>query len=121
MTAVEAALAGRPVILNPVVPAIDVVGPAVLSGQTNDPESHAEQVRRLARDPALYRRLQEACVGCEAPFYDREQSLTAGLWRLFDACGLLGGGAGQTALFMPVPVPASVGANRATRKIAKLS
>jgi glycosyltransferase involved in cell wall biosynthesis len=120
MTAVEAVLAGRPVILNPVVPAIDVVGPAILSGQTNDPESHAEQVRRLARDPALYRRLQEACVGCEAPFYDREQSLTAGLWKLLKACSLLGG-AGQTVRFMPMPVPAPVEVRRATRKTAKLS
>jgi glycogen synthase len=119
MTAVEAVLAGRPVILNPVVPAIDVVGPAVLSGQTNDPESHAEQVRRLARDPALYRRLQRACAGCEAPFYDREQSLTAGLWKMLDACGLLGR-AGQTPGFIPVPGPAPVEV-RATRKTAKLS
>jgi glycosyltransferase involved in cell wall biosynthesis len=120
MTAVEAVLAGRPVILNPVVPAIDVLGPAVLSGQTNDPESHADQVRRLACDPVLYCRLQKACAGCEAPFYDREQSLTAGLWKLLDACGLLGG-AGQTLKFMPIPGPAPVEVRRATRKTAKLS
>lgn len=120
MTAVEAVLAGRPVILNPVVPAIDVVGAAVLAGKTNDPESHAEQVRRLARDPVLYRRLQKASATCEAPFYDREQSLTAGLWKMFDACGLLGS-AGQSLRFMPVPGPAPVEVGRAARKIAKTS
>ena len=48
ITAAEAILAGRPVILNPVVPAIDLIGPACLAGDTNDTESHAEQVRLLA-------------------------------------------------------------------------
>lgn len=120
MTAAEAVLAGRPVILNPVVPAIDVVGPAVLAGKTNDPESHAEQVRRLARDPVLYRRLQEACASCEAPFYDRERSLTAGLWSMFDALGLLGS-AGPAPRFTPVPGLTPVEIGGATRKSAKIS
>jgi len=120
MTAAEAVLAGRPVILNPVVPAIDVVGPAVLAGKTNDPESHAEQVRRLAHDPVLYRRLQEACASCEAPFYDREQSLTVGLWKMFDALGLLGS-AGLAPRFTPVPGPTPVEVGGAARKSAKIS
>ncbi len=33
----------------------------------------------LARDSTLYNRLQQACAGLRAPFYDREQGLTAGL------------------------------------------
>lgn len=120
MTTAEAVLAGRPVVLNPVVPVIDVVGPAVLAGKTNDPESHAEQVRRLAWDPELYRQLQKDCASCEAPFYDREQSLTAGLWKMFDALGLLGT-AGSSPRFMPVPGPTPVEAGRATRTTAKIS
>ena len=88
MTAAEAILAGRPVILNPVVPAIDLIGPACLVGKTNDAESHAEQVRLLATDGALYDRLQRACVGLGAPFVDRRQGLTAGLREMVARLGL---------------------------------
>jgi glycogen synthase len=88
MTAVEAILAGRPVVLNPGVPAIDLIGPACIAGKTNDAESHAEKVRLLARDGALYNRLQQACAGLRAPFYDRTQSLTAGMREMVRRLGL---------------------------------
>ncbi|MBO9574353.1 MAG: glycosyltransferase [Sphingobium sp.] len=88
MTAAEAILAGRPVILNPVVPAIDLIGPACLAGKTNDAESHAEQVRLLARDGALYDRMQKACASLGAPFVDRQQGLTAGLREMVRRLGL---------------------------------
>ncbi len=81
MTAVEAVLAGRPVVTNPVVPAHEVLAPAVLLGRTNDPASHAAQVIALAGDRALYERLRDACPPLRAPFYDRSQGLAAVLAR----------------------------------------
>jgi glycosyltransferase involved in cell wall biosynthesis len=82
MTAAEAVLAGRPVVTNPVVPAHEVLAPAVLLGRTNDPSSHAEQVVRLASDRALYERLRDACSPLRAAFYDRDQGLAAVLERV---------------------------------------
>jgi hypothetical protein len=76
------------VILNPVVPAIDLLGPACLAGKTDDAESHAEQVRLMARDPILYEKLREACPSCWAPFYDRNQGLAAGMREITDRLGL---------------------------------
>jgi glycosyltransferase involved in cell wall biosynthesis len=93
MTAAEAVLAGRPVILNPVVPAIDLLGPACLAGKTDDAESHAGQVRLMARDPILYEKLREACPSCWAPFYDRDQGLAAGMREITDRLGLSSRGA----------------------------
>jgi glycosyltransferase involved in cell wall biosynthesis len=115
MTAAEAVLAGRPVILNPVVPAIDLIGPACLAGKTNDPESHAEQVRRLARDAALYETLRRACPSCEAPFYDREQGLAAGLRKVTDMLGLTEAEVGQV---VELPVAMPLAANRPITKTA---
>ena len=87
MTAVEAILAGRPVVTNPVVPAHEVLAPAVVLGRTNDPASHAKAVIRIAGDRALYGRLRDACADLRAPFYDRRQGLTAVLREIVDAHG----------------------------------
>lgn len=83
MTAAEAILAGRPLITNPVVPALELLEPACLAGATNDPQSHADAVLRLAEDRALYDQLRAACTGLGKPFLDREQGLRAVLHRAF--------------------------------------
>lgn len=77
MTAVEAILAGRPVISNPVVPATELLAPACLLGNTNDYASHAEQAVNIATDEALYQKLSAACSGLGDAFLDRENGLTA--------------------------------------------
>lgn len=77
MTVVEAVLAGRPVVTNPVVPAHEVLAPAVLLGRTNDAASHAEAVIRLATDRDLYERLRLATTTVGNEFYDRSRGLTA--------------------------------------------
>jgi len=82
MTAVEAVLAGRPVVTNPVVPAHEVLAPAVLLGRTNDAASHAEQVIAMASDRAVYQRLRDACPPLRDAFYDRGQGLAAVLERV---------------------------------------
>jgi len=81
MTAAESILAGRPVITNPVVPALEVLRPACVEAKTNDVDSHHQSVLRLATDAALYDRLCRACPDLRAPFYDRHYGLAAVLSR----------------------------------------
>ncbi len=89
MTAAEAVLAGRPVITNPVVPAHELLAPAVILGRTNDPASHAEAVIKLASDRDLYERLRTATASLGAEFYDRSKGLAAVLHQVM---GLIGAG-----------------------------
>ena len=79
MTAAEAILAGRPLITNPVVPALELLAPAALSAITNDVVSHADAVLKLATDEELYQRLCAACENLQTPFYDRTQGLRQAL------------------------------------------
>ena len=81
MTAAEAVLAGRPIVSNPIVPALEVLAPAAMAARSNDPESHASAILALASDPMLYDRLQAACATLGQPFYDRERGLAAVLRR----------------------------------------
>ena len=85
MTAAEAVLAGRPIITNPVVPALEILRSAALEAKTNDPGSHRSCVERLARDPTIYARLCAACSGLKGQFYDRELGLAAVLRRALSA------------------------------------
>ena len=77
MTAAEAILAGRPVITNPVVPALEVLRPACIEAQTNDVDSYVGPILKLIDDPAHYRALCDACPALGDQFYDRQQGLTA--------------------------------------------
>lgn len=82
MTAAEAIMAGRPVVTNPVVPAHEILAPAVILGRTNDPASHAEAVIRLASDRDLYERLRAGTKALGTDFQDRSKGLTAVLHRV---------------------------------------
>ena len=84
MTAAEAILAGRPVITNPVVPALEVLRPACVAARTNDVDSHVEGVLKLIGDREYYEGLRRACPALGEQFYDREQGLTAVLKRLIE-------------------------------------
>ncbi len=75
MTAVEAILAGRPLISNPVVPATELLAPACLLGKTDDYLSHAQQVVELASNKALYEKLKSACTSLGKEFLDPNKSL----------------------------------------------
>ena len=82
MTAAEAILAGRPVITNPVVPALEVLRPACVEAQTNDVDSYVKAILTLIDDPNQYRNLCKACQGLQEQFYDREQGLRAALKKI---------------------------------------
>jgi glycosyltransferase involved in cell wall biosynthesis len=77
MTAVEAILAGRPVVTNPVVPALEVLRSACAAAKTDDVESHLQAVLELATNAEVYERARAACVGYQYRFYDRSYGLTA--------------------------------------------
>jgi glycogen synthase len=77
MTAAEAILAGRPVITNSVVPALEVLRPACVEAQTNDVDSYVAAILKLLDDSAQYQSLCDACDALRYQFYDREQGLTA--------------------------------------------
>ena len=77
MTAAEAILAGRPVITNPVVPALEVLRPACIEAQTNEVDSYVIAILKLIDHPSQYGALCDACPALRHQFYDRSQGLTA--------------------------------------------
>jgi glycogen synthase len=84
ITAAEAILAGRPLITNPVVPALEVLRPACVAARTDDVDSHVEGVLKLLGDREYYESLRQACHGLGEQFFDPEQGLTAVLKRLIE-------------------------------------
>jgi glycogen synthase len=82
MTAVEAVLAGRPVITSRVVPALEVLKPACIEARTDDVDSYVDSILRLIDDANQYRRLCRACPDLQGQFYDREHGLAAVLQKI---------------------------------------
>ena len=85
MSAAEAILAGRPVITNPVVPALEILNPACIRARTNDIDSYAAAILKLIDSPSQYRALCDACPPLKEQFYDRQQGLTAVLKRAVES------------------------------------
>ncbi|WFU18829.1 glycosyltransferase family 4 protein [Bradyrhizobium sp. CB3481] len=84
MTAAEAILANRPLITNPVVPALEVLREASLEARTDDVDSYVDVISRLFDDPAIYKRLCDACEPLQAQFYDRRNGIDAVLAKAID-------------------------------------
>ena len=78
---VEAILAGRPLVINPVVRALEVLSAGCVSANTDDVESPLQAVLQLATDGALYERKRAACATLKSQFYDRNFGLTKMLIR----------------------------------------
>ncbi|MFO1091049.1 MAG: glycosyltransferase [Hyphomicrobiales bacterium] len=78
-TAVESVLSGRPVITNPVVPALEVLRPACVETKTNDIDSYVNAVLQLQSDAKLYSDLRQACVGLSQEFFDARNGLGSAL------------------------------------------
>lgn len=77
VTAIESILAGRPVITNQVVPALEVLRPACVEARTDDIDSYVESILKLIDDPNLYQTLCKACPDLSGQFYDRGNGFTA--------------------------------------------
>ena len=84
-TAVEAILSGRPVITNPVVPALEMLEPACIAARTDDVESYVQGVARIINNPEAYRALCGACPHLQRQFFDSEFGLKAVLKRAISA------------------------------------
>lgn len=79
MSAIEPVLLGRPVITNPVVPAVEVLRDACLVANTDDVLSYVDTVISLVRSPELYRQLASACLRLREAFFDGSKSFGAAL------------------------------------------
>jgi glycogen synthase len=79
MTAAEAILAGRPIITNPTVPALEILRPASLEARTNDVDSYVAVIEGLINNPSRYAELCAECPKLQSQFYDRAKGLTAAL------------------------------------------
>ena len=88
MTAAEAILAGRPIITNPVVPALEVLRPAAVEARTDDVDSYVEQVLMLIDDDKRYDELARACPSLAEQFYDRKRGLTSVLSEILVTLGV---------------------------------
>jgi glycosyltransferase involved in cell wall biosynthesis len=77
--AVEAALAGRPVITNPVVPALEVMRSACIEAVTDDVDSYVRVIEEIAENKELYEQKRAACPKATREFFDRSQGLNAAL------------------------------------------
>jgi glycosyltransferase involved in cell wall biosynthesis len=75
MTAAEAVLAGRPVVVSEVVPAWEVLGDAAIRVETGNVDGFVDAFRRLALDAAWYDHCRRATVEVRKQFYDSSQGL----------------------------------------------
>jgi glycogen synthase len=76
-TVVESVLSGRPVITNPVVPALEMLRSACVEASTDSVESYIDAIQNLIDDPGLYHALCEACPELQRQFYDRGKGFCA--------------------------------------------
>ena len=81
MSAVEAILAGRPVVVSGAVPVGDVLGRAAIEVETDVPDGFVAAFRRLATDAAYYDECRRATLEVQGQFYDASQGLGAVLGR----------------------------------------
>ncbi len=77
MTAAEAILAGRPVVVSKVVPAWEILGSAAVVAETGKTESFADALSRLALDLSFYRSCQTATTMVQEQFYRESSGLGA--------------------------------------------
>lgn len=80
--AVEAALAGRPVITSRLANATDVLGRGVIEVPPGDLNAYQAALERLADDPAAYAEAQNACARSQPMFYDRSRGWEAAVRRI---------------------------------------
>jgi glycosyltransferase involved in cell wall biosynthesis len=85
MTAAEAILAGRPVVLSSVVPAYEILGAAAIRVEPDRTDGFVAALRKLALEPDYYRQCQRATASTQAQFYDRSKGLGAVLGRAISA------------------------------------
>lgn len=81
MVAAEAILVGRPVLSSSVVPATEILKPAVVFARTGDVHDYADQIVKLADDHNRYRKLLTECERLRPIFFDRQNGFYEALSR----------------------------------------
>lgn len=85
MTAAEAVLAGRPVVLSTVVPAWEVLGDAAIRVDAGNVDSFVDAFRKLALDADYYERCRRATIDAQAQFCNASEGLGTVLGRAISA------------------------------------
>ena len=80
--AVEAVIAGRPVIASRLANATDVLGGALIEVPPGDLGAYAAGLERLLDDPAAYEAACAACAAAQPTFYDRSAGWGAAVRRI---------------------------------------
>jgi len=94
-SAVEAVLAGRPVVTSRLSNVLELLGPAVVEVPPDDVTAYGDAIIRLSQDVRFYEEKLRACAAVQGQFYDPERSWQAALRRALaivlrgrvDACG----------------------------------
>lgn len=81
-TALEAVLAGRPVLASSVTPALEILESAAMAVEANDIDKYINTVIELANDQPRYNRLVLACDGVQKDLYDERKSFSSTLKRV---------------------------------------
>lgn len=103
----EGVLSRRPVITSSVCPAIEYVREAAVEVPPDDTAAYGDAILRLADDPELYRRKQQACLECRSRLLDPARTFGAVLDRLL--LGVLGGATDSPPPFNRTSSPAPEG------------
>jgi glycosyltransferase involved in cell wall biosynthesis len=83
MVALEAALLGRPVLTNPVVPAHEDLVGAVMLAETNNPASYSDRIVELIKSPNIYHNLCSGCHGIRERYFTSSQGMDFFLMKIF--------------------------------------
>lgn len=78
-TALEAILAGRPVIASTVTPAIEIIRAASVEARTDDVDNFVEVILELILNKPRYLELVASCRSLQEQFYDRKHGFSAAL------------------------------------------
>ncbi|WKA30625.1 glycosyltransferase family 4 protein [Bradyrhizobium roseum] len=78
----EAVITRLPIVASRVTNALDVLGPAIAEAETNNRDSYAEQLGRLATDSSRYEQLRSATDALSGQFFDRSFSYPAAVDRM---------------------------------------
>jgi len=79
MIVAEGITAGIPVITSRVCPALEVVSPACMEVQPDDPQAYADAITALMLDPSLYEAKRQAAATLRTQFFDTANSYGAKL------------------------------------------
>lgn len=81
-TALEAVLAGRPVLASSVTPALEILGPAAVAVQADKIDEYLKSIIRLATDQQQYELLVLACKSVAIDLYDHQKGFSSTLMRV---------------------------------------